>query len=422
MIKKITLILLIPILFVVPSVFAQESAVNRSILLTIYIDGVVEVEHSVSVDPTYPTANVSLFGQVVEDVLVVDENWLPLNYFITDGIISINTLGARTARIFYLTSDLTDKDGRYWSLNISVPLNVRITLSKDASIISLNVVPESIQSSNGKTILIMPGGEVEVTYVIGIVGTKEHADLLISEAEQKIQQIKNLGVNVSEAELLLSQAKDAFATGNYASAEEMAGKAKDLAVQLNGLFDQATVLIFEAEKAIADAEDDGRTSGLEEAKNLLEQSKGEFSIGNYQQEIDLASQAKTKAQNIPSNYSDSILYLGILLLLIIITLISLFLYKVFYSAKRVPYEKEKLRVKLDMILEKNLDLRPEDREALEFLKDAGGEAYEAEIRVRFKLPRTSTWRLIKRLERKEIIEVRKAGGQNLIKVRKEYCD
>jgi hypothetical protein len=64
-------------------------------------------------------------------------------------------------------------------------------------------------------------------------------------------------------------------------------------------------------------------------------------------------------------------------------------------------------------------LRPEDQQVLKFLAEKEGAAFESEVRSKFQLPRTTIWRLIKRLEREELVEIRKAGGQNLIKLRFE---
>ncbi len=64
-------------------------------------------------------------------------------------------------------------------------------------------------------------------------------------------------------------------------------------------------------------------------------------------------------------------------------------------------------------------LREEDRAVIEFLKERGGQAFESEIRKHFILPKTSAWRLIKRLEKYGIVEVEKVGGQNLVKLKKE---
>jgi hypothetical protein len=63
-------------------------------------------------------------------------------------------------------------------------------------------------------------------------------------------------------------------------------------------------------------------------------------------------------------------------------------------------------------------LKLEDQQVLRFLAQNQGAAFESEIRNHFQdLPKTTIWRLIKRLEREECIEILKAAGQNLIKLR-----
>lgn len=71
------------------------------------------------------------------------------------------------------------------------------------------------------------------------------------------------------------------------------------------------------------------------------------------------------------------------------------------------------------IFEEKPHLRQEDRDVLQFLAEKEGAAFESEVRMRFQLPKTTVWRLVKRLEREELVEIRKAGGQNLIKLRFE---
>ncbi len=71
------------------------------------------------------------------------------------------------------------------------------------------------------------------------------------------------------------------------------------------------------------------------------------------------------------------------------------------------------------IVKANPQLMPEDKEVLDFLVEKGGKAFEAEIRVRFPdKPRTSLWRLIRRLERLEIVEVKKIGLENQVQLKK----
>lgn len=65
------------------------------------------------------------------------------------------------------------------------------------------------------------------------------------------------------------------------------------------------------------------------------------------------------------------------------------------------------------------DLRPDDVQVLNFIKEKGGRVLEPEIRMRFALPKTSAWRQIKRLERMGYVRVTKIGSQNQIEVLRE---
>ncbi|MCS7135971.1 MAG: hypothetical protein RMJ14_06110 [Nitrososphaerota archaeon] len=62
-------------------------------------------------------------------------------------------------------------------------------------------------------------------------------------------------------------------------------------------------------------------------------------------------------------------------------------------------------------------LKTEEAEIVRFLKEKNGRALEAELREAFpNVPRTTMWRLIKRLEKKGILKVRKVGLQNLVEL------
>lgn len=70
------------------------------------------------------------------------------------------------------------------------------------------------------------------------------------------------------------------------------------------------------------------------------------------------------------------------------------------------------------ILEAHPQLKQEDKEVIQFLAEKGGKAFEAEIRERFpEMARTSLWRLVRRLERLEIVEVRKIGLENQVELK-----
>jgi len=67
-------------------------------------------------------------------------------------------------------------------------------------------------------------------------------------------------------------------------------------------------LLKEASVAIQKASDDTRLEGLDESKNLLEQAKAEFSIGNYPRAYDLADQSKALAEaaKTPQSYLEAL--------------------------------------------------------------------------------------------------------------------
>lgn len=62
-------------------------------------------------------------------------------------------------------------------------------------------------------------------------------------------------------------------------------------------------------------------------------------------------------------------------------------------------------------------LSGEEMEVVKFIRERGGRALEAELRERFPhIPRTSMWRMIRRLEKRGIVKVKKVGLQNVVEL------
>ena len=231
-------------------VFSQE-VTPENLVLTVYPDGFVFFDFALLVDPTFPTQNITVFGQVLEDLLVVDGNGLPLGYSLNGSTLSVYNLGTNEIDITYLTQDATSKEGKYWTLTLDAPINTRIILPVEATIISLNKVPEMIETNNNKVTLLMTSGLIEVTYVIGVLGTQEHARVVLDDTETLIAQIQNLGIIVTEAETKLQDAENAFGLGNYAEAETLGNEAKNLAIQINQTATQSPDNLITRMKTIA---------------------------------------------------------------------------------------------------------------------------------------------------------------------------
>jgi uncharacterized membrane protein len=66
-------------------------------------------------------------------------------------------------------------------------------------------------------------------------------------------------------------------------------------------------------------------------------------------------------------------------------------------------------------------LRREEAEVIRFLRERGGRALEAELREAFpNIPKTSMWRLVKRLEKRGILTVKKVGMQNVVQLKSKF--
>jgi uncharacterized membrane protein len=81
---------------------------------------------------------------------------------------------------------------------------------------------------------------------------------------------------------------------------------------------------------------------------------------------------------------------------------------------------EKVSYDLDRLFSEVSHLRMDDKEVVRYLADNGGESFAAEIRERFEIPRTSLWRMIRRLEGEGVIIVESIGGQSLVRINTEY--
>jgi uncharacterized membrane protein len=414
-----------------PPSFSEETT-PETLLLTVYPDGFVFADYTLQVNPTFPTQNITAFGQVLEDLLIVDNDGLPLDYSIINGTISVYSLGADKIKLSYFTQDLTSKEGRYWTLTIDATVNTRIILPVETTIIRLNKVPEMIETSDNRVKLLMNSSLIEVTYIIGVVGTEEHAQIVLSEAETTILSIKNLGINITEAEAKLQEANAAFNLGNYVDAETLGYEAKNLAIQINQTATQAQSKMDEATETITNAQNEGRTVGLNEAQDLLDQAYSAYNNGNYSEATDLATQATAEAEEAEifvaeddastSKETDSWLIYGILGAIVVASIVILGFF--FVRSRRkiqvVEVKKKKRRIDSERIFLAHKDLLPEEKQAIQFLVENNGEAFEAELFDYLKLPRTSTWRLVKRLEGMGIIKRSKFRRQNLVRIKRKY--
>ena len=118
----------------------------------------------------------------------------------------------------------------------------------------------------------------------------------------------------------------------------------------------------------------------------------------------------TNTPNNPEQTTNELRIEYIALIIIAFGLITVFGF-VLYKKKRGP--------KASRILKENPQLSKEDQEVIQFLIEKDGKAFEAELREKFpNMPRTSLWRLVRRLERLDIVEIKKIGLENQVQLKK----
>ena len=412
-------LLLASTILAVPLASCEPSYTPLELTFVVYADGYVAVDYFCDVDPTKVEVNVSLFGSLYEDLLVEDQDGLPLDYASLDDGIAVDTIGAASVLISYVTTDLTGKAGQIWTFIVYTPIPASVLLPSGAMIVSLNAIPQAMGTIDESLLLLMPAGELDVSYTIGLVGTREHALALIRNAEEAIVAIQEGGVLTSEADELLLQAYSELEAGRYTEAESLADQAKTAAQSAQAAASSAEEAIATAGATIAAAETVGATEGLEDARSLLQYAEEDFAVGDYEEAEVTAEQARSIAADaekppetgVPTTW----LFAGAGIVAAALAAAYLIL-----GRRRQPEVELRHSFDLNALFEAHPTLRMDDREVIRFLAETGGEAFAAEIRERFDVPRTSLWRMIRRLEGEEVVEVQTIGGQSLVRIREIY--
>lgn len=353
-------------------VVAEENFSVSTLNLTIFADGAITAEYNLDVDVTVPRISFNPIGDVYGNLVIEDGSNNPLDYLSLNGEVTVDSLGSDLVSVFYETFDLTNKTGRIWTFAADVPIDTLITLPQKATIISINQVPQSIFTIEEKTVLTMPAGNLVISYSLGVLGTREHALALIIAAESVIDQAKEKDVDVTEMDKLLQDAKTSFDQENYFGAEEIA---------LNVISLTSDVLDEQANSSLLNSQpDDG--------------------------------------EGFPF-----IILVGGVLLGVSVGVIIFFVRarrNTTKSSTDFLSQKQWRDIDFDKILGEKPNLRLEDQEVIKYIVESGGEVFESEIREKFQLPKTTVWRLGKRLVGEGIIEIVTLRGTNLVKILSKY--
>ncbi|MCW4027678.1 MAG: hypothetical protein NWE76_09380 [Candidatus Bathyarchaeota archaeon] len=343
-----------------------------SVEATVYRDGLVHVTEALTVNETVPAITLELLAQLIENIIVVDENDTVLDYEVEGLNITVFTLGATRAILGYDTDSLTGKEAGVWTLILDNPYNLTVYLPAESTIIYLNEIPTSIDTMDGKIALSLFPGEWEISYVLPIVPPPAFtvSGLVVSPTEVEVGEEVTISATVTN-------------TGEGEGSYTVVLKINEVAE------DDETVLLAGG------------------ASTTVEFQVTKEDAGTYSVEVGGLDSTFTVKEAPSPVFPIPIEYIFGAVALVIVGGGGGFI----MLKRRAP--------SFEKILKEHPELRQEDREVIQFIAERGGKVLEAEIRERFPdLPRTTAWRLIRRLEKMEIVAVKKIGLQNQIELKK----
>jgi uncharacterized membrane protein len=447
----------------------EEMYSVNSLFIGIFSNGDVLIQNDIKPKLDVMELPVKLLGENVTNLSIKNYTSHELPYYVNvnSNELRIKPQGSSQIRITYETSTLIDKVGRLWTFSVNSTSIFTLKLPNDVVVTSLGEhPPRLIRRLGGQELLTFDPGKATVKYILGYIGTKEQAETAINSVEMAIADTENShpGIRMNEAIKKVEQSKISMSRGNFPEAESLATNASDLLNEITNNFELAKNAISDATTHMKDASIN--SIDVTQADKFISKSRSQFASGNYTAAAEFARMAKeninSQAGNNKQNSTQAIaIACGIVLLIAFVLLLYL---KKFRYVIHIRYPKQASRIadqddsqrtpnegsrltdempkdstahttqnareevsqpmqeseiyrRVNEFILGHPDLKREDREVLYFLAHNEGAAFEGEIRTKFLLPKTSIWRLVKRLERLELIEIIKVGGQNLIKLK-----
>lgn len=395
---------------------AEANAISdytpTSLNLKVYADGVIKVEYRVNINPALARLNITGLSTQIHNLMVKDQDHEILESSLIDGKIVVNVLGARKLVIDYNSPGLTVKNGSLWGLNVELPIEANIILPSSTTILMIQPMPLSIGILDEVTTLTMPQGNITLNYIIGIVGTKEHALLLLTDAEGTILELSKQGIMLNSSSSILEEAWLAYQSKNYIGAEELAKNAKNNAYNTAETASKASSMIESAESAIQTALEEDRTSTTDEASQKLQEARSMYDLGEYEKASNYGEEALTYANE--STHPPRTINIFWILPIVGIIIIT---YLVLKQRKKPEIKEQITIVDIEELLANYPRLRTDEREIIRFVASSKEGVFVSEIRERFNLARSSAWRMVRRLEEMGIIETETIGRETFLKIK-----
>ena len=159
--------LLVASMIIVAAVIPIQSSFSspRALDLIIYPDGSTHVSADIDVDPLVTDYELKLFGNTIDNFVVVGESGFLLTTDVIGDSALIETFGSSVITVEYDIHDLVSKQGRVWTFSLDAPSDFTLLLPKNSAIVGMTNLPINMEIINDQNQLTLSAGDTEIDYL-----------------------------------------------------------------------------------------------------------------------------------------------------------------------------------------------------------------------------------------------------------------
>ena len=160
-----TLLLVASVIIVAALIPIQSSFSSpRAIDLIVYPDGSTHVSTEIDLDPFQNDYELDLFGNTIDNLVVVGDDEFLLTTVVIDNSALIQTFGSSVISVEYDIHDLVSKQGRLWTFSLDSPSDFTLLLPKNSAIVGMTNLPINMEIIDDQNQLTLSSGKTEIDY------------------------------------------------------------------------------------------------------------------------------------------------------------------------------------------------------------------------------------------------------------------
>jgi len=178
--------LLVASMIIVATIIPIQSSFSspRALDLIIYPDGTTHVSTEIDVDPLVTDYELELFGNTIDNLVVINEDGFLLTADIISNSALIETFGSSVITVEYDIHDLVSKQSRVWTFSLDAPSDFTLLLPQNSAIITMTNIPINMEIINDQNQLTLSAGVTEIDYIFSTNTTiPDPTDLTTSNTE-----------------------------------------------------------------------------------------------------------------------------------------------------------------------------------------------------------------------------------------------